>query len=166
VARGVDLHPLFSFGALWRLWKMRECTRLAAMTDMLSLLTAYGVPLPQAVVLAGDASGDNRLKTASHDLAQRLARGEPVSAAVGFPPLLAWVLGAGSAATDLAAALRRMGDTYRDEAQRQGQWLTLFVPLVMTVLIGGTAVALVATVYFGPFVLVLYQLIEATSQVN
>lgn len=164
IARGVEVRPLFSIGMVWRLWRLRQCARLAAMTDMLALLTEYGVPLPAAVALAGESSGDQRLKQSAHDLSERLSRGERVSTASGFPPFLAWVIGSGSQALNLPGVLRRLGDSYRDEAQRHSQWLTMFVPLVMTAVIGGITVALMAAIYFGPFVMILYQLIDAATQ--
>lgn len=166
IARGVDLHPLFSFGVLWRLWRMRQCTRLASMADMLALLTEYGVPLPQAVALAGSASGDRRLSASAGDMSERLERGERASSAAGFPPFLAWVIGSGNQAVHLPDVLRRLGDSYKDEAQRHSQWLTTFVPVVMTAIIGGITVGLMAAIYFGPFVLILHQLAEAALQVK
>jgi general secretion pathway protein F len=166
VARGVDLHPLLSLGVVWRLWRMRQCARLAAMTDLLALLTEYGVPLPRAVELAGAASGDRRLKVTARDQSERLARGERVSTTAGFPPFLAWVVGSGNHAVHLPDVLRRLGDSYKGEAQRHSQWLTTFVPLILTAVIGGITVALMAAIYFGPFVLILYQLIDATTRVT
>lgn len=164
VARGIDLHPLLSCGVVWRLWRMRHCTRLAAMADLLALLVEYGVPLPQAVALAGDASGDRRLRAAARDLSERLSRGERAFAAAGFPPFLAWVVAAGHQTGQLPRVLRRLRDTYRDEALRHSQWLTTFAPVVMTAVIGGITVGLMAMIYFGPLVMIIYQLTDATAR--
>lgn len=162
VARGVDAYPLLALGPLWRLWKMRLSGRLAAMTDMLALLTEYGVPLPQAVVLAAQASGDKRLIGAAHDLAERLTAGAIEISPREYPPLLTWTLTGGIALGELPSILRRLAGIYRDEAQRHSQWLSIYVPLLMSVVIGGVTVAVMAAVYFGPFILILYQLSEAT----
>jgi general secretion pathway protein F len=164
VARGVELHPLLSWGVVWRVWRMRQCTRLAAMADLLALLVEYGVGLPQAVALAGEASGDRGLRTTSRDMSERLARGEQAFSGAGFPPFLGWVLGPGNRSGDLPAVLRRTRDTYRDEAQRHSQWLTTFAPVVMTAIIGGITVGLMAVIYFGPLVMIIYQLTDATAR--
>ena len=164
VARGVELHPLLSFGAVWRLWRMRQCARLASMTELLALLTEFGVPLPQAVALSGQASGDRRLKASAAELSQRLARGERVSTAAGYPPFLAWVIGSASGGLQPAAVLRKLADSYRSEAQRHSQWLTTFVPVIMTSLVGGVCVGALAVIYFGPLVLILHQLCDAAMR--
>src|SRR6185295_15947420 len=70
VAAGVELPSLFSFGAVSTMLKMRRAGRLAAMCDCLALLTEYGVPLQEAVPLAGKITSSKPLEQASEALGE------------------------------------------------------------------------------------------------
>ncbi len=48
--------------------------RIANFTDLLSLLIEHHVPLDEAVRLAGDASGDRRLRDAAGRFAESIRR--------------------------------------------------------------------------------------------
>lgn len=164
VAAGVDLHPFLSFGAVSTMLKMRQAGRLAALCDSLALLTEYGVSLPEAVPLAARTTGAKKLEQAAQKLSEQMTRGERTAPPRNFPPLLAWMLTSGHLQQDLAPALRRAAEVYRDEANRHAQWLRLYVPLILTVVFGGGTVAIYATVTLGPFLLILYKLSEAGFQ--
>src|SRR5205814_1857908 len=93
VSAGVELHPLFSFGALGTLSRLQRACRYASLTDLLALLIASDVPMPQAVELASAAVGSPRLAAGGKRLAESLLRGQPLQASPpGFPPLLAWMI--------------------------------------------------------------------------
>lgn len=162
VAAGRELHPLFSFGALGTLLKMRTAGQMSALCETLALLLEYGVPLPEGLRLASAATGSHRLTKAADSLASALSQGGNMTVAGGdFPPLLGWMLGSGQLQNDLPGMLRRAAGVYRDEATRRAQWLTLYVPIVLTAILGGGTVALYATVTLGPFLVILQRLAEA-----
>ena len=54
---------------------LMQAGRLATFADCLALMIEHAVPLPDAVRLAADASGDRRLREAGEELASRLQQG-------------------------------------------------------------------------------------------
>src|SRR5688572_20927457 len=61
VEAGVELHPLLAWGAMGSLRRMQRAGRMAALTELLSLLVSHNVPLDEAVELASAAVGSPRL---------------------------------------------------------------------------------------------------------
>jgi type II secretory pathway component PulF len=110
--------------------------------------------LPEALILAGEASGDRRLERNARQMAERLERGErgatDHAGQMGFPPLLAWLLTGGASESQLASALEHLARAYRHEVQRLAQWLSVYLPLLLTAAIGGTVVLVYALAVLGP----------------
>jgi len=156
VAAGVELHPLLAFGAVRSLALMQRAARCASLAEMLALLLNHNVPLADAVELAAAAVGSRSIARGGQELAQRLRRGETIERPpAGFPPLLAWTVASGQAQGQLAAALARSAEIYRDESSRRSQWLTLYVPLVLTIFVCGGAVFIYAMLTLGPWIAIL-----------
>ncbi len=136
--------------------------RLAAFAEVLSLLIKQQVPVPEALVLAADASGDRGLRQASRTLAERLRRGEVVAGRESlppeFPPLLGWLLTTSQPATELSQALSRTAAAYRERAARVAGWTAIYLPILLTVLFGGTATLVQALATFGPIWRLMYDL--------
>ena len=159
IAAGLELHPLLSLGAIGTLARLQRASRLASLADLLALLIGNSVPLPQAVELASAAVGSPALAKSGKTLAQQLRAGEPITRApAGFPPLLAWTVSSGQPQPQLARSLSRTAEIYRDEMTRRSQWLMLFVPILSTLVICGTAVALYALVTLGPWIMIMRRL--------
>lgn len=143
-------------------------SRLATFADLLALLIEHGTPMNEAVVLAGDACADPRLKDSAHRFAKsiatgatpKLARAEAASGAAaalwGFPPLVRWLLIGGGTQTALVDSLRSMAAAYRRRVERLDDWLRLYVPVGLIVGIGGTAVIINAIALLGPW----YQMLK------
>lgn len=156
VAAGVELHPLFAFGAVRSLALLRRAARCASLAELLSLLLKHDVPLADAVELASSAVGAPSLARAGQDLAARLRRGERIEKPpAGFPPLLAWTIAGGQPQGELASTLARSAEVYREEVNRRSQWLSLYVPLVLTFAICGGVVFLYAMLTLGPWIAIL-----------
>lgn len=135
--------------------------RVATFAEVLALLLEHDVPLGEAIVLAADAGGDRRLRESGRELAERIQRGERMSAAPsspGLPPILGWLLVTYVSQTQLVAALRRAADSYRRRARWMLQWLSISLPFWLTIGIGGTAVVLYAVAVFAPWCRILYEL--------
>jgi general secretion pathway protein F len=159
IARGAELHPLLSFGAVGTLARLQRASRLGTLSDLLALLIGNFVPLAEAVELASSAIGSNAIATGGQELAQRLARGETVQhAPAGFPPLLAWTITGARSQSQLVRSLRRAAEVYRDEAARRSQWLMVYVPLVATIGICGGLVLAYAALTLGPWLALLYRI--------
>ncbi len=135
--------------------------RLATFADVLAALVEHQVPLPEAIGLAADASGDRRLRESGRQLAERLRRGETfagVTALAGAPPVLNWLLMNTASQDRWRESLRRAAESYRRRAQWMGRWLSLYLPVALTVAIGGTATAVYGVAVFAPWCRLMYLL--------
>jgi general secretion pathway protein F len=159
VARGADLHPLLSFGAVGTLARLQRASRLATLSDLLGLLIGNSLPLAEAVELASSAVGSAGIASGGHELAQRLGRGEAIrEAPPGFPPVLTWTITGARSQPQLIRSLRRAAEVYRDEAKRRSQWLMVYVPLVATIGICGGLVFVYAAMTLGPWLALMYRI--------
>ena len=68
--------------------------RMATFAELLRLMNDHQVPMPEAVVLAADASGDRMLSRGARRIAERLESGAVLRSRselpAEFPPLLGW----------------------------------------------------------------------------
>ncbi len=136
--------------------------RLAGFSEVLALLVEQKVPLPQAVLLAAEASGDRGLREAAQQFAGRLERGEILTRRedlpAEFPPTLGWLMASGVPEAELGPMLQRAAGGYRDRAARTSRWAATVLPVALTMLCGGTAVLVQAMVNFLPMWKLLYTL--------
>jgi general secretion pathway protein F len=138
--------------------RLLNASQIATFTELLALLIDSETPLGEAVVLAAEAGGDGRLLVAARQFAKESERGvsgQALSAATvqrrnGFPPLVNWLLTGGNQAT-LAESLRSTAAAYRRRAVRLDDWLRLYLPLGLTIAIGGSAVLIYALSMLGPW---------------
>jgi len=147
--------------------RLRYYGQIAAFSETLALLVENGVPLAGALTLAADATGNDRFRTAAGDLSAAIHRGSasptsqiPSSPAQSsfIPPMVGWLI-AGENSTALADSLRSAAEAYRQRAIRLDDRLRLYVPIALTIGIGGTAVALYAISMLGPW----YQMLTHIS---
>jgi type II secretory pathway component PulF len=136
--------------------------RMAAFAEVLSLLVKERVPLGDSVTLAAEASGDRAIAVASRVIADRFERGEILQRREdlpgGFPPMLGWLLLSGGRQAELSEALSRSAAVYRQRAARAATWTAVYLPISLTVLVGGTATLLCALAAFVPIARLLYDL--------
>ncbi|MDA1055302.1 MAG: type II secretion system F family protein [Planctomycetota bacterium] len=112
--------------------------RMATFADVLAMMVEQQVALDEAVVLAAEASGDRMLVKSSGIIAERIRRGQhtaPLPA--GFPPLLGWLLNSGTQREQLAKSLRQTASSYRRRALNMGNWLTIYLPIILSAGVGG-----------------------------
>ncbi len=136
--------------------RLRQYGRITTFADVLALLIEHQTPLDQSLVLAADSSGDARLSHACHRVAEEIERGGKGDSLrqelAAFPPLLGWLLAnASQQPENLVKALRDMAEAYRHRAKRLDTWLRIYLPMLLTVAIGGTAVFLYALALFIPW---------------
>ncbi len=136
--------------------------RIGAFAEVLALLVKQQIPMHDSVVLAAEASGDRRLAQASRQLADRLQSGQALEGSkdlvAGLPPLLGWLLMDGGRQPDLSEILTRSAAVYRDRAARAASWTAVYLPMVLTVFVGGTATLLCMLAIFTPIARLLYNL--------
>lgn len=150
------------FGWLPWLGPMVRSYRQAAFAEMLYLLVQHDLPLPRAIRLAADAAGSRQTRQGAEQIAQAIERGERLGSSVehapGFSPVLEWLLRSGHDMGTLRSALRHAADTYQRRAQRLAVSAQLYMPPLMTLLIGGTITAAYAFLTFGVWISLLNQM--------
>jgi type II secretory pathway component PulF len=136
--------------------------RVAAFAEILALLIRQEVPLHESIGLAGAACGDANLERCSKALAGQIERGEILVAGAdnlkSFPPLLGWLIAVGGEPEDLAQALVDMAQQYRQRAERATNWATVYLPIAITSIVGGSVVLLQAVAVFRPICKLLFEL--------
>jgi general secretion pathway protein F len=130
-------------------------SRAGAFCEVLAVLLEHGVPLGEALRLAGEASGDARIEGTAEEMAARAESGQTFMRRDlderNFAPLVSWLLLAGQSQTQLVQSMRFAADSYERRAVRQAEWLSLYLPLILTALIGGLVTFLYATTLFVPW---------------
>ena len=126
----------------------------------LLLLVENQTPLPEAVVLAGEASGDPRTLQVARQMAATLQNGQtkPIGGGPAFPPLVNWLLLAAGRDGALLPALKHAAMAYHRRARHQSDLLRLFLPIFLTIAIGGSVTALYALALFAPYAAMLRSL--------
>jgi type II secretory pathway component PulF len=131
---------------------------MATFAEVLALMVEQEVPMDEAVVLASSASGDAALARAGKGLAERLRRGEGMPDLEGLPPLLGWLLLRGAPKDHLVKSLRRTGYAYRRKATYWGNWLSVYLPILLSAFIGGSITLFYVLLVLTPFYNLIYEL--------
>jgi type II secretory pathway component PulF len=130
----------------------------ANFSELLALLLEHQVAYPSALILAAEATGNEKLKLGATQVAEAIKRGEPAGEALGtidrqnFLPMLRWVLATGQEQGSLVAALHNLADLYRKRANYQAEKLYVFLPMILMIGIGGTATLCYGLALFLPLI--------------
>ncbi len=129
---------------------------------MLSLLTDRGITLPDALTLAGGASGSQNLERACNEVSASIRSGTGISGSTvadspqayrrySLPPLLDVCLQQVQYSEDrLVLRLRTIADFYRNRLERNFAWLRLLMPFVMFIVIAGGCALFYSVMVFWP----------------
>jgi len=127
----------------WLPWTghMLRLLRAASLADVLAMLVEHRVPLDEAIVLSARTVGGSRLEPAAEQIAAALKRGQPLGPNVvrrgDLPSVLAWLMVAGYRRGSLGQTMRYAADVYHRRARHQAEKIRLFLPIVLTLTIGG-----------------------------
>jgi type II secretory pathway component PulF len=150
-----------SLGGGWLGWvpgarAMVRLSQSATFADVLALLVDQRVPLADGLRLASAACGNRAMAADADQLATAIERGagphEYVARAGRFPPLISWFLSAGQEARSLVSALRHAAGSYHERARQRAETVQSFLPVILTLLIGGTTVLAYALLVFVPWI--------------
>jgi type II secretory pathway component PulF len=129
------------------------------LSRMLSLLTERGLPLQDALRLAGGATGNYRLEIACREIAKRIESGGSVAQEAGklptsryrLPSLLnACLQQVEHDEARMVHRLRSVAEFYRTRLDRNLAWLKLLMPVMLFTVIGGGCVLTYAIMVFWP----------------
>lgn len=133
---------------------LRWC-QAATFAEVLALLIEQQAPLVDGLRLSAAASGSSPLIADAEALAVAVERGEPPAQCLRharqFPPLLGWLIATGQESGPLVPALRHAARAYQQRATRRAEALQTYLPLALTLGVGGTAVLAYALLLFGPW---------------
>ncbi len=140
----------------------------ATFADMLLLLVERGVPLDRSLCLAAESSDDVGLRTAALQLAEKSRLGGAVRPTPNtvdkdrseFPLLIRLALHHAGDRALLAGGLRQAAAMYRERAIRAAEWYAEYVPILLTVAIGGTITIGFTLLVIWPYAATLYKLSE------
>lgn len=133
---------------------------LARFSPLLSLLIESRVPLDEALLLAGDASGDALIRDDCRRLAERIAAGESLETVArsggGVPVSFVRAIGLEHERRGLPEVLQSMADIYAGRARALAALLAMVMPMLVVSFVG----ALVGVVV----VALMWPLIELLSK--
>lgn len=141
------------FGRIPWMGRMVQCSRTAAFLELLALLVENETPLPEAMVLAAEASGDPSTLRSARQMAAAIEHGQaqPAPGEGMFPPLVNWLLMAAGRDGTLLSALRHGAAVYHRRARHQSDLVRLLLPMFLTVAVAGTVTALYALTLVAPY---------------
>jgi general secretion pathway protein F len=145
---------------------IRRWAQVATFSELLLMLVERGLPLDRALRLASEAADHPRLRGAAERLAQQLQQGASVGLAgasaephlAEFPLLVRLALRHSDDRTLLTGALRQAVTMYHERALRAAEWYAEFLPIVLTVAVGGTVTIAFALFVFWPYASTLHEL--------
>ena len=73
-------------------------------------------------------------------------------------PLLGWLIRDHRHHGNLHASLQNTAHMYRRRAMALAEWLSIYLPVLMTIIIGGTATVLYALAMLGPWFMLIYRM--------
>jgi general secretion pathway protein F len=136
--------------------------RSASFSELLALLVEHEVPLPEAIVLAAEATADDAMIAGAREVAASVERGESVSDVIGaarvFPPMLRWLMITGLTRGVLAKALRHAGHTYRELSIHDASVVKQLLPVAALLAVGATSAFVYCLSVFEPFMALVYEL--------
>ncbi len=116
--------------------------QLATFTDLLSILVEQEIPLPEAIRLAGETTGDPLLSDGTKQIEKLLNQGEPLGTALRqqrlMPDLIVWMIGFGEKQGSLATSLRQIAQMYRRNAEARATLLRTVLPPLLIIILAGT----------------------------
>lgn len=111
--------------------------------ELLSTLLEHQVPLPEAMNLAADATGDADIHELMFAVSAELQTGKSMAEAMRthtrIPPYLRSVLGSAQHSMALQNALRHGAEIYRSRASFRADMIKMWLPLLLVVFLGGGA---------------------------
>lgn len=132
-----------------------DYARRAHFSDQLALLVEHGVPLDESLRIVSGATIDPQLQRDALACAAAISQGRSISDACrgdgAFTPLLRWLMGSGSANQTLGRSLRHAADTYQRRAIAYADLARMYLPGLLTAVIGGGVVATLALLVMWPW---------------
>ncbi len=138
----------------WLGWKRVEADLAAAQTaQLLSLLTKYDVPLPEALEIAAAQPRMPKWSESLKQIQAAIHKGETLNQASlerrGLPSFLAWLIESGVREGTLPATLSDAANFYRTRGLRRAGFLQKAIPRILILVVGGGVTLIYGIAVFG-----------------
>jgi len=144
---------LTGHAAPW-MWSIVANFNRASFAGLLALLVEHRLPLPEALRLAGNATGGRRIRQTASDVAADVESGESLAASLtarrAFPPFMRWMIANGEQQGALGTTLRQTSEIYRRRALYRAEWFKTLMPVLLTAILGGGFVLVYGLTLFIP----------------
>jgi type II secretory pathway component PulF len=146
---------------------VRRWSEAAGFAEMLRLLVERGLPLDRSLRLAGESTADSRIRRAALGLADDVQSGAAASHVnesaltakqSDFPILIRLALRHTNDRGLLVSSLRQAATMYHERAIRAAEWYAEYLPVLLTVFVGGTITAGFTLFVLWPYASTLHQL--------
>jgi type II secretory pathway component PulF len=121
---------------------LMRSARLAAFSELLAILVDHQVPLPEAFLLAGQASSDPIMAAeAQHiheELSQGLSLGTVLKGRGLVPEWVSWMTGVGEQRGSLGQTLHLIAEMYRRQVEMRAALLRSVLPPLLVIATAGT----------------------------
>jgi general secretion pathway protein F len=147
--------------------RIQRWSQATTFAELMLLMVERGIPLDRALTLAAGATNDSRLRAAGTKLADEIRQGVAIhpagsgtirSALAEFPLLIRLALYRAGDRALLAGGLQQAAAMYRERTIRAAEWYAEYLPILLTVFIGGTLTIGFALAVLGPYARALHEL--------
>jgi type IV pilus assembly protein PilC len=131
---------------------------MSRLLGMLAILLRHGVPLPDALNLAGESSGNAITENGMRVAANLVSSGETLSDALKsaqvLPPLVVSRIAVAERSHDMPDALQNMSRLYAHQAELSARTIISFIEPMLIICVGVAIAFIIASVYL-PFLSVI-----------
>jgi type IV pilus assembly protein PilC len=148
----------------WDAFKLKLPAKLGDVIHKISLarwsrtfsgMVSAGVPILQAIDIAGQTAGNVGLERAMHDVVDSVRKGgtiaEPLRHSPFFPAMVTHMVGVGEETGNLDGMLDKVADFYEDEVAAAVKALTSILEPLMIIVVGGIVGVIVISMYLPLF---------------
>ena len=151
--------------AQWDQFKLRiprigdvvQKVALARWSRTFSGMISSGVPILQAIEIAGDTSGNTVVSQAMSEVYDSVKRGGTIAQPIGeheiFPPMVEHMVAVGEESGQLETMLGKIADFYEAEVDAKIKALTALLEPMMIIAVGGVVGFIVISMYMPIFTL-------------
>lgn len=129
-------------------------SRRAQFAELLQIQVSHGLPLAPSLHRAAEGTGDRYLIRDADVVVDQLQHGVPFAKAVSeaktIPPMMRWILATSSVHGTMAKSLTLLRDSWRRRAVRQSRLLKVWIPSLLTCVLGGTVTLAYGLMMFAP----------------
>ncbi len=135
--------------------KLRKLNAAGQFATTLSAMLASGLPMPQAITIAGEVSGNYIFTLSARKVREGIERGHTISESMAdvtcFPPMLSEMIGVGENSGSLVETLDVVGDFFTSEVENYTKKMISIMEPAITIGLALIVMVLLLAVYLPMF---------------